>query len=264
MADTPTIDTKVALYDLGKYPTTFDFSAWSVIARTNGAQHVQFVYEGHIAAWKFPEYTAWKRFGNILLPITLLAGMTFSVGKRIDGAQYPYLIGDVEAMYRKLKKIERLKPIQEPVKRGYVTVTLRESFRNKYRNSNVQAWTKFVDYLEARGTEVVVFPECENAPIDVLHRMQMYAGADMNLGVNGGPMTLCTYSDAPYIMLNMCPENTTDEKTYSMEKLLRGCGFWQQQFSFAHERQLIVWEPDTYETIVRSYESLMDAKAEAA
>ena len=245
-----------ALYDLGKQPTTFDFAAWAVIAKTNGASHVQFVYEGHIATWKYPEYLAWKRFGNILVPLCLLAGMTFAVGKRIEGDTYPYLIGDVEKAFQKHGRIAKLQSVVEPVKRGYVTVTLRESFRNKYRNSNLSAWTRFVDYLERQGKEVVVLPECENAPIDLLHRMRLYAGAEINLGVNGGPMTLCLYSDAPYIMLNMCPVNDTDEKTYDMERLLKGCDFWQRQHSFAHSRQRIVWEPDTFENIVRSYEEV--------
>lgn len=254
----------VAIYDLGRHPTTFDFAPWSVIAKSHGAKHVQFVYEGRMAAWKYPEYVAWRRFGNILIPITLLSGMSFAVGPKVVGAEYPYLIGDAEKAYKKLGKIEKLRSVYETKRRGYITVTLRESFRNKYRNSNMPAWERFVEYAEKRGREVVIFPECENAPIDLLHRMALYAGADMNLGVNGGPMTLCLYSDAPYLMLNMCPPNTTGEKTYDMERLLRGCDFWQKQFSFRTAKQLIAWEPDTYENIVRGYESLMDSGAREA
>lgn len=250
-----------ALYDLGKYPTTFDFAAWVVIAKSHGAKHVQFVYEGHIATWKYPEFLAWRRFGNILVPLCLLAGLPFSVGKRIEGKEFPYLIGDVEKTYQKLGRVEKLKSVVEPTKTGYVTVTLRESFRNKYRNSNLPAWRRFVDYLEKRGKEVVVLPECENAPIDLLHRMQMYAGAEMNMGVNGGPMTLCLYSEVPYVMLNMCPPNNTDEKTYDMEKLLKACDFWERQYSFAHARQRIVWGPDSFENIVQSYEDTQERLA---
>lgn len=253
-------DASIAIYDLARHPTTFDFAPWSVIAKAHGARHVQFGFDGRIAAWKYPEYIAWRRFGNILVPLTLLSGMTFAVGKSSMGKEYPYLIGDVEKTYKKLGKIGKLKSVIETKKRGYVTVTLRESFRGKYRNSNMEAWTKFVEYVEKRGKQVVVFPECETAPIDLLHRMAMYASADMNLGVNGGPMTLCLYSDAPYIMLNMCPKNDTDEKTYDMEKLLRSCDFWEKNFSFRSDKQLIVWGPDTFENIVSAYESLMDEK----
>ena len=255
--------TQIALYDLARHPTTFDMAAWTVIAKTSGAAHVHFIYEGHMAAWKYPAHVGWKRFGNILVPITMLAGMTFSLGAKTSGREYPYLIGDVEKAFKAAGKIEKLKPMETVTKHGYITVTLRESFRNKYRNSNIPAWEKFVEYAEKRGKTVVVFPECENAPIDLLHRMSVYAGADMNLGVNGGPMTLCLYSDAPYIMLNMCPPNTTGEKTYDMEKLLRGCDFWQKQFSFANGNQRIVWEPDTYENIVRAYEAVIDERKAA-
>ena len=251
-----------ALYDLGKHPTTFDFAAWAVIARTHGADHVQFIYEGHIADWKYPQHTAWKRFGNIILPICTLAGLKFSVGRRIEGLHLPYLIGDVETMYKKLGRVELLKPVALPTQSGYVTVTLRESFRTRYRNSNIPAWQQFVEYVERRGKEVIVLPECEQSPIDLIHRMTLYAGADMNLGVNNGPMTLCLYSAAPYIMLNMMPVNNTGEKTYDMERLLRGCGFPPgSQFSFRTDKQQIVWEPDTFDNIVRAYEGAREEMA---
>ena len=252
-----------ALYDLAKMPTTFDFAAWAVIAKTHGANHARFVFEGEIACWKYPDYVAWKRFGNILIPISLLARMTFSVGPRTDGIEVPYMIGDVEKYYKRYGKIRKLKPITEVTESGYVTITIRESFRNRYRNSNVPAWQKFAEYLDKRQIRVVVFPECEQTPIDILHRMKMYAGADMNLGVNCGPLTLCLYSDAPYIMLNMAPKNNTGERSYDMETLLKGCDFWQKQFSFRNDKQLIVWEPDTYENIVSAYEQVTEQKVAA-
>lgn len=252
-----------ALYDLGKQPTTFDFAAWVVIAKTHGADHVRFVYEDHIAAWKYPEHIAWKRFGNVLIPLTMLGGMTFSVGPKVSGNSYPYLIGEVEKTFKRLGRLGKLRSTVQVKKNNYITVTLRDSFRNRYRNSNMKAWERFVDYAEKRGKEVVIFPECENNPIDLLHRMAMYSGADMNLGVNGGPMTLCLYSEAPYVMLNMCPPNNTGEKTYSMENLFRACDFWQKQFSFANDKQRLVWDADSYENIVNAYESLMDERAVA-
>ena len=250
-----------ALWDLGKHPTTFDFAAFAVIAKTVGHHHVRFIYEERMADHKYPEWLAWRRFGNIVLPICRLAGLEFSVGKRVDGREYAYFAGTVEAMYREIKDIKKLKPTQLIEDRGYVTITLRESFRNAWCNSNKEAWTAFEQYLEKKNKNVMVLPECEHAPLDVEHRMAVYANADMNLGVNNGPMALCHFADVPYITINMLPPRPADTVGYDLEKLHIKTGFPSgSQYSFRTDRQIIVWERDTFENIVRSYEDMEAGK----
>lgn len=252
-----------ALYDLGKQPTTFDFAAFAVIAKTVGESHVRFVYEGKISAWKYPEYLAWRRFGNIVLPICRLAGLDFSVGERIEGQAYGYGYNQVKALYDRLGRIEKLKPTVARDRKAYTTITLRDSFRNKYRNSNLSAWNRFAEYLKKRGKEVMVLPECETAPLDVEYRMELYASADMNLGVSNGPMALCQFSEAPYITINMNPKSV--DAQYDNDKVLAKHGLFPgSQLAWRNANQLLVWEPDTYENIVRAYESLMDERKMAA
>lgn len=254
---------RIALYELSKMPTTFDFATWSVIAKTHGANHVRFVYEGNIATWKYPETIAWRRFANILIPITRLSGMSYSMGKVVDGETYPYSMGDTIRMFKKLGRIEKLKSIVPFPPGPYTTLTLRGSFRGRYRNSNMAAWMMFKEYLESIGKKVIIFPECEDDPIDIVQRMAVYAGAEMNLGASCGPMALCQLSDAPYIVLNICPKNETDEKTYDMETLLRKTGYWKVQLPYRNSRQIIVWEPDDYETILKSYEEMTQERMAA-
>ena len=254
---------KVGLYDLANHPTTFDIATWCVIAKTHGVNHVQFVYDGKIQTVKYPETIAWRRFANILIPVTHLARMTYSMGPTDDeGSKYPFTTGYTIETYKRFGRLDKLKSVLPAPAGPYTTITLRESFRNKYRNSNVPAWMKFRKYLESRGKRVIMLPECEDDPIDVLQRMALYTGAEMNLGTSSGPMALCMLSDAPYIVNNICPTDTFDA-TYDMEKLLRSTGYWQVQLPFANAKQLIGWEPDTYENIVREYESLMDERVAA-
>jgi len=248
---------RIAVYDLATMPTTFDFATWSVIAKTHGCNHVRFIYEGKIATWKYPETVAWRRFANILIPITRLAGMTYSMGGAVAGYAYPYATGDTIKLFNQTGKLEKLKSVIPSPQGPYTTITLRNSFRNRYRNSNVDAWMKFKGHLESSGKKVVVIPECEDDPVDLIQRMALYAGAEMNLGASGGPMQLCLISDVPYIVLNIVPKNDTDEKTYDLEALHKKTDYWQTQLPFANSRQLLVWEPDSFENIVKAYESVV-------
>ena len=250
----------IAKYDLSKYPTTFDFVVWAVLAKSVGCDHVRFTTGNGIDTWKYHKDVAWKRFANILIPICALARMDYLVGDDGDGLTFPYNWADAEFFYRQNGHIALLQPTYElNDKKGYVTITLRESFRNTHRNSDIPEWTKFKEYLERRGKDVIVLNECENAPLDIEYRMAIYWGADMNFGVNGGPMSLCSLSKAPYMIFNMIPKQKPSEKTYDMREHLERTGFGEgSQFSFRNDRQILVWEPDDYENMVKAYESMID------
>ena len=247
-----------AVYDLTTYPTTYDFAGWAVMARTCGVEHVHFIIDGPIAHWKYPEDIAWKRFATILLPICRLARLTYSVGAREQGPEFSYHGGHVNALYLKAGRLEKLKPtLKRDGRAPYVTLTLRESFRNQHRNSNREAWQRFHQYLMQTGLDVVVIPECEDAPINLEHRMALYCGAEMNLGVAQGPMALCVFSDAPYITLNQNPKDMTGRAQYDIDKLLVKTGFPPgSQYAFRTDRQILIWEPDTFENIVAAYEAM--------
>lgn len=249
----------IGIYDLSKYPTTYDFAGWCVYAKTSGATHVHFIADKPIASWKYggDEVTAWRRFGTILAPMTRLAGLTFSVGPRMLGKEYPYLAGQIEELYKRIGQISLLKPTFRLEKKDYVTITIRESFRTRYRNSNIEAWTKFKEYLKARKKDIVWLGEAEGQPLDLEYRMALYAGADMNLGACNGPMALCCFSDAPHITMNMNPPKPADDDGYDILNLWMKQRFPPgSQLSFRNERQKMVWETDTYENIVKAYEEM--------
>src|SRR5678816_2645982 len=254
-----------AIYDLSKHPTTFDFAPWVCYARTCGAGKVHFIVDGPIAQWKYPADIAWKRFGNILIPLCKIGGLEYSVGARIEGRNFTYSAGHLNTLYKQIGRIVKLKNPEVHPAQSYVTVTLRESFRNRFRNSNVPEWRKFIKYLETKNVNVEVFPECENAPIDLEYRMGVYSGATMNFGVGYGPLALCVFSEAPYLLLNLCPDPGDEKVQYDQKKLLEKQGFPEgSQFAFKNDRQLMVYEPDSFENIVRALEAMQERKKEAA
>jgi hypothetical protein len=241
------------IYDLSTDPTTFDFITWSTIARSNGVDHVHFVIDQGIRTDKYDEVTAWKRFGNILVPSTKLSGLTFTVGSKRDGERFGWHIGEVEATYKKTGSINKLKPTAGIGLKNTVSITIRDSIRNKWRDSNKPAWDKFTKHLQSEGYQVIILNDCELNPIDIQWRMAVYSECLMNYGVNSGPMAMCMFSDCPYLIFNMSPKHND----FNMEEHLTKGGFPKNsQLSFRNKKQLIVWEPDDYETILKHHNRL--------
>jgi hypothetical protein len=246
-----------ALWDLKHRPTNFNFAAFLPIALTHGVTHIHFRYEGVIQQKKYPEEIAWNRFKHILKPLCDLAGVTHEKGPGGPELTFGHEFGDVEKAYRDLGRIWKYQPKEDSGERGYVTVTLRESFRNEYRNSSKDEWEKFVDYLNQRGKNVVVLPDCEGNPLPISERMSLYAYADMNLGVGNGPLALCHFSDAPYIVFHVPWSHDAEGRRH--EEMHDKTGFPRgSQFSFQNPRQLNVWGTDSFENIVKHYEEMCD------
>ena len=248
----------IGVYPLHRYPTTFDFAAWVTLAKSSGCDHVIFDVGQGLPGKKYSVDIGWKRFGNILVPLCALAGITYSVQTFGEGSSFSYNWGAVEQFYRQHRRIELLKPTIAPSDSGYVTVTLRESFRNTHRNSDIPEWEKFCNYLTRIGKRVILLGECEQAPLDLEYRMSLYAGAEMNFGVNNGPMSMCCFSEVPYMIFNIFPKRVPTEKTYSVSKMMTRDGFgYGSQFSFRKPNQTLVWEPDDYQVMVNSYELMI-------
>ena len=243
-------------------PTTFDFAVYAVIAKTLGYDSIHFATTG-MASWKYPPEIGWRRWANICIPLCKLAGLSFTVGPKIEGDVLAYHSGAVEKVYKTKGHIEKLKPLQEHPKKGYVTITMRESFRNAWRNSNREEWAEVAEYLMRRGEEVMVLEECENQPLAVEERLAIYCNAKMNLAVGNGPMVLCWLSEAPYLTFQL--PRGKEEKDY--QALVQQ---WQNmkfpigsQLSFKNDKQEIVWGPDDAELIIQKYESLVGNTADS-
>lgn len=254
---------RLAVYDLGVMPTTFDFAVFAVMAKTLQYAEVRFVVG--MTEWKYPAEIGWRRWANICIPLCKLVGIPFSVGTKMEGDTLGYGTGHIEHLYRRVGKISKLKPLYEYPKKGYVTITMRESFRNKWRDSNREEWAKVGEYLAKRGEEVLVLEECENQPLALEERMSIYANAKMNLAVGNGPMVMCWLSEAPYLTFQLPngPKDEYDALVAQWDRLKFPVG---SQLSFRNSMQEIVWGPDDFEVIKSHYEKLVDghsARAEA-
>ena len=132
-------------------------------------------------------------------------------------------------------------------KHDHITVTIRESWRNKHRNSNRAVWDKFISWAENSGQKVVVLEDREEDPLPVKERWDLYQ-CRMNLGVSNGPMALNILSDAPYVILGYGNGST--------DIYVLGVWHWMwrnSQYPWANKNQKIVWKPDDFATIQKTY-----------
>ena len=246
-----------AVYNLAQNPTTFDFVTWAVLVKSHGYKTVHFIADQGISEIKYPAKIAWRRFGNILIPACSLAGLDFTVGGLKEGFTTGWHYGHVEHFYRKTGFISKLIPTGILNRKNYVTITIRDSIRNKWRDSNREAWKKFESYLQSQGKDVLVLEDAELAPLDLEYRMALYSQAEMNYGASNGPFTLCHFSEAPYLTINMCPPKPDEEDGYDLVEHMAKGGFpVGSQFSFRNKRQKLFWIEDSFENIVRAHHEL--------
>jgi hypothetical protein len=243
---------ETAVWDLENQPTTYDFICWLMIVKTLGAKNVHFSYYGSIQNWKYTAAEAWKRFGNIVVPMCDLMGMEFTVGPRKFGFTAAYRWGHVESLYRTLGRIEKL-PHVKAWKQDYITITLRDTIKFQWKNSNREAWERFRRYLEGKGEEVIFLDDSDvtGSILEPRKRLELYCNAKANLGGANGTMGMCMFSAAPYLVMNLLPDHPDSKE---LEQEFQRIGFpVGSQFSFRNECQELSWVPDSYENIVEAY-----------
>lgn len=159
-----------------------------------------------------------------------------------------------------------------------VTITLREHKHWEHRNSSMTDWLRFGEYLKDRGEYVIFvrdyahadepivgFETMPEASKNFLGRGALYESAKCNLFVSNGPATLGVFGTRPWLQF---VDVTTDEKYLQN----RPDWWWLhhglskgEQLPWSAPNQRIIWEPDTYEGMVRAWEDLFPvAKLEAA
>ncbi len=151
-----------------------------------------------------------------------------------------------------------------------VTITLRQSPGYSDRNSSVDQWLLFADYLKANGytplllkdTYSVFNPEQEGldgyltfdeASLNLELRMALYESSYLNMSIANGPMVLCLYSNhVPY--LNHMKLN--DNYWASQPRYLAEMGLpVESQFPLAKSNQILKWSyDDRLDTLKQEFE----------
>lgn len=177
----------IAGYSLEHKIAGFDFFTWLVMQ--GRATSISF-YIQKTRSNKFTHEEIMRRYESILKPGCALAGMDYD---ELGQGEFVARGGQQELVdhCRRGGKFRRLKTVLPPGKERY-TVTLRNTRRWPWRNSNEEVWRDFAKEIGAR-----VIPDYEVEPIHLHERMALYAGAEMNFFVTNGPVILCFLSTYP-------------------------------------------------------------------
>lgn len=191
-----------ALYDTGRYLTSFNFFEWLLQAEFRGASVIVFDIR-NIRGDKWPQDIARRRFASICKPGPALIGLPHEVFDA--GTIMPTRAKDVAKpggkplvdFWNAGHRFKRLRnPLPKTGQHKY-TVTLRKTQRAPLRDSDEQVWLEFAKEIGA-----FVIPDYDVVPIHLHARMALYAGAEMNFFVSNGPGVLCSFSSYPCMLFN--------------------------------------------------------------
>jgi hypothetical protein len=241
-----------AIYCLRTQPGQWNFCDFLVSVKTLGVKHINFINVDKIKTFKYqhleePKKIAVNRFKNIVLPLCDLAGVSYSLYKSYTrffarGLRFGYMWEDVLKVYQS-KGILWKSPLLRG-KSDYVTITLRDSIRNKWRDSS-PSWLDFIKTFDSK--KLIILEDKEENAMSVYDRMKIYSGAKMNYSIANGPIALLIHSDAPYrIWIGSAAK---DPGLYSQMKnagLIKG-----SQFPFKRSNQELIWEMDTIESLLK-------------
>jgi len=153
-------------------------------------------------------------------------------------------------------------------KKEIITITIRTQKYDEVRNSNCEDWLKFAKFLKNKNFEVIIIPDTDDAytlddkfkEFNIYHegafnlslRMGIYCNAFFNYFAGGGPSSLCTlHKSNKYIMFNYGPIDGSIVHTNDAFRKFKDQPL--NRYKFANKNQILVWEKDTYENILKSY-----------
>ena len=232
-----------ALYDLGKYLTSFNFFEWLLLAEAKGATKIVFDIRG-MRGDKWPLPVARRRFESICLPGPALIGLPFEVfDGRTIGQTYAKDIATpggrpLVDFWKAGGRFKRLRSVKKPMSQRY-TITLRKTQRSPARDSDEAVWRDFASEIGAR-----IIPDYDDVPIHLHDRVALYAGAKMNFFVSNGPGVLCSFTEYPCMLFN----------TIHAAGSLKADGLeYGAQYPWMLPNQRTIWELATPESLRRHF-----------
>ena len=107
------------------------------------------------------------------------------------------------------RSLEIIEKYLKPIKKKIITITLRNSFYLKSRNSNIKEWIKFAGYLKKKNYYVIFIPDGINFSIkdkkmfkkfdiadiviwNLSLRTALYEKAFLNCSIVSGPVDICS------------------------------------------------------------------------
>lgn len=274
----------IAYYDLAHSPPTYDFVSFLLYAEMRrrdaggGALEVRVLPgpDHGFRADNLPPRSPEARrsmLNQIVLPMTdLLPSCSGVVVQKDRGRANGLSFGHGEKCYGLGKLLsaarEGVYPLRapEPIQGEYVTITLRECSYHPTRNASVSEWvrvgrslSKSVRAVFVRDTEMADEPleDFETDPrasVDLIHRANLYAGAQLNLFTSNGPAWMALFMGAPAYICKMVNPGVkmASPETFARYGLPVG-----SRWPNLRPRQAVSWDDDTYERTMPAIERIL-------
>jgi hypothetical protein len=231
----------IACYDLSTDINSHDHYHWLIVVAGMGAREIVYDTSKGFRASRWPDDQTAERYCTIVRPAAAFAGLPSRDG--VDGTRIAGLHKLKNAHKWALnhpRAVAKLKSILPPGDKRD-TITLREQILvDPLRNSNIKAWLDFADKIGAH-----VIRDYLVEPISMAQRLALYAGAEMNFGVDNGPMSVCQMTPYPCMVF----------KYHLNEHYLFRCGLkWHGKFVWCSKNQFMFWEDDTPANIWARFE----------
>lgn len=284
----------VAYYDLAHGPVSYDFVTFLVQAKMRAAGrklHIVIVSNdnglgGFARHWGAHDAEETRfRLWSIVIGCCPLAGASVTLAPSrdfvddgaapfADGFWYPdgkaHLPGALIDAARAGQTIPLLEPTVQARRyvqswigaRPLVTVTIRDQQTDAFRNSDSDTARFMRDYLLKLGYNVILLADSHKAllhghaiPANICPdlRLALYERAHMNIIGNNGPAMLLWHSKAPFLMFN-APGAGHPYRQHWTENLHLEPG---DQLPWAHERQRLIYAPDSVENVVAEFDRLL-------
>lgn len=268
-----------AVYDLGEQPSSWDFVHWLALADMDRRQagiteplKVSFI-PGPNNGFRnddLPQAIESRKaiFENVIKPAVSLIGGEIVEG---TGRRYPYMMRPVVEAYKAGLDVPRFTPKPSDIRAvdrflagcRPIVITLREASHWPSRNSNLDAWLKFAQWVDepvvfVRDTEKandpLPFQTYPEASRDIGIRCALYERAQANLMVMNGPIGLCIYGRAPFIAFKpFVDDYTAGTPEWWVENIGVAPG---GNYPWALPGQKIAWCDDTFENIKSAWADL--------
>lgn len=273
-----------ACYDLRRCPPTYDVVAFlahlDIERRSRGVHEIDLYFRsGPVGGFRRDNlwpHTTEERVHmreEVLKPLCcMLPGVRLQEGEPPDDAWglghyvigLPGILGALRAGCRPLRA-----PLQSETVPGLVTFTLREAEHHRLRNSRVDEWVAAAEVLRRQGLRVEIVRDtarCRQSLPDRTHscgtaawylpaRANLYASAELNVGISNGPMWMAIFMDVPVVMLR--PTTNEAQGCYD-DRFFISCGMRPgEQLPTSPPYQRLVWEEDTRDNIVRAVDGAL-------
>jgi hypothetical protein len=172
----------------------------------------------------------------------------------------------LKALTQGIKYIKKYLNAINVEEKKIITLTIRYQEYDKPRNSRLDEWYKFANFLKSKGHVVIIVPDTDKAweinnlfkgfnifhegSFNIMLLISLYEVSFFNYFAPGGVSSLCNFNkNTNYIEMKAGPIKNSivnKEKAFILREK-------NKNYKFAKNNQILVWADDSYDNLLNTY-----------